>query len=441
MSINDLISTTTVVQGAAPSQRGFGVPLILAQEVPVAFTNRVREYADLTEMVSDGFSTTKAPYLAAAKAFAQTPRPPKVKIGRRALTTTKTIKLKCLSAVVGVTYLVTVVFQGTANEMTYTVASGTTTDVATAIAALIDAYAGVAATSSTDTITITASGGAGVLFSLKDWTREYFYLTDTSADPGIATDLAAVRVEDDDWYGLTIDSESKAEILAAALAAESAKKLFVAQTSESTVIDNGVSNDVASSVEAAAYRQTALIFNGNDTMGFSGAAWQGERFAGTPTPGNETWVYKTLAGVTTDTITSTERSTALGKKCSVYETVLGKNITEGGLVGSGEHIDVIRFLAWVDDQIQVRLFQLETSNPKIAFTQKGIAVCGGVVKSVLVDGETNQGFAEGSSQVFPPDIADVSSTDKANRRLRNLDWAATLAGAIEIIDARGFVSV
>jgi len=230
VSINDIISSTTTVSSASVQQEGFGTPLILAQEVPAGFTNRVREYESLAEMVSDSFPTTKSTYLAAAKLFGQTPAPSSVKIGRRALLSTKTIKLKCLSATEGDKYAITFVLAGVEFAITYTVlAAATTTTVATAITSLITAITGIDATSSTDTITVVATAGAGTLFSAKDWwdtNRQTFYLTDTTADPGIATDLAAVLLEDSDWYGLTIDSESKAEILAAAAWAESNKKLF-----------------------------------------------------------------------------------------------------------------------------------------------------------------------------------------------------------------------
>jgi len=442
MSINDIISSSTTVSSASVQQEGFGVPLILAQEVPVAFTNRVREYSSLAEMVSDGFLTTKAPYLAASRIFGQSPAPSSVKIGRRALQSTKTIKLKCLSAVVGAKYIFDVVYQGTVSTIEYTVTSGTTTNVATDIAALVDPLAGVGATSATDTVTI--SSAAGSLFSIRNWwdtDRQNIYLTDTTADPGIATDLAAVALEDDDWYGLTIDSESKAEILAAAAWAEAAKKLFTPQTSESTAADNTVTNDVIASVQTAAYRQTHVIFNNTDTMGFAGAAEQGVSFGGTPVPGKETWALKQLAGVSANKLTSTMRSTILGKNGTTYTRVKGRNVTEGGKVGSGEHVDVIRALAYNDDQVQTRLFRVEVSLPKVPYTQKGVGILASELSSTLVDSEAASIFAPGSTFVVQPKVATASPVDKQNRLLKGLDWGGTLDGAIEMVQVRGFVSV
>src|SRR5574338_1651735 len=137
MSIDDFVSVAVTSATSSPKRQGFGTPLIAAQNVPAGFVNRVRAYADEASMVADGFSVNDPAYLAAAEAFAQTPRPPKVKIGRRANKTTQSIKLKCLSATQNDTYSIDVITPaGTKTTITRTVpASSTTTAEATASAA------------------------------------------------------------------------------------------------------------------------------------------------------------------------------------------------------------------------------------------------------------------------------------------------------------------
>src|SRR5574338_207346 len=444
MSIDDFVSVAVTSATSSPTRQGFGTPLIAAQNVPAGFVNRVRAYADEASMVADGFSVNDPAYIAAAAAFAQTPRPPKVKIGRRANKTTQSIKLKCLSATENDTYSIDVITpSGTKTTIMRTVpASSTTTAEATAIAALINAVTGFDASAVSDTITVTATAGVGVLNRFRNWTSN-FTLTDASADPGLATDLNAILIEDGDWYGLTIDSASKAEILAAANWAESNKKLLVQHTSDGDVGDAVVSTDVMSQVKSAAYRYTGLLYNGNDTQGYSGTALQGLRFAGTPIPGNETWALKTLAGITVDKLSQTFIDQVNTKLGMVYVSVRGINVTQagtGGNTGAGEWIDVVRFIDWQRDEIQVRNFGALTSNPKIPFTDFGIELIGAITQGALTDGEKNGGFEAGSTSVVVPKAADVDPTIRKQRKLSPVTFKGRLSGAIHSIVITGTVS-
>ena len=444
MAIGDIVSVAIAASTATPTQPGFGVPLIAVQKVPAAFTNRVRTYSSVTAMTSDGWLTTDPAYVAASAAFASTPRPPNVKIGRRALTNSQVIKLKCLSATQGDTYSITLVTPaGVSTTISYTVpGAATTTSVATAILALINAVAGFSgSTSAVDTITV-ASPTAGLLNRYKNWTRTNLYLTDATTNPGLATDLAAIAVEDSNWYGLSIDSQSKAEIAAAAVWAETNKKLFVVQSYEADVADSTeTTTNIASVVKTAAYRYTGVVFSGKDTQAYTGLALQGNRFAGTPTPGNETWTYKTLAGVAADTLSATEYGAILGKNATTYQTVAGINITEGAKVGSGEHVDVVRGFDWLTATMQVRTFALFVNSPKVPYTQKGAATVGGVMQSALNDAEKSLLLTPGSSAVQVPDVSAIDSVTKGNRILNSIAFTGQLAGAIETASITGTLSL
>jgi hypothetical protein len=434
MSINDIVAVSVVANTATPSAPGFGVPLFAASKVPAAFTNRVRTYGSTAAMTTDGWLVSDPAYIWASSVFAQNPRVPNVKIGRRALPPTQTIKLKCLSATTGDVYSITLVTPGGVSTIiTYTVpGASTTTTVATALAALIAAVSGFATTASAvDTITI-ASPATPTLNRFRLWSRINLYLTDATANPGIATDLAAILVEDPNWYGLSIDSQSKAEIAAAAVWTEANKKLFVVQSSEADVADSTETTlNIASVVKAAAYRYTGVVYGGKDTMGYSGGALQGNRFAGTPTPGNETWSYKTLAGVLADNLNATEYATILAKNATTYQQVANINVTEGTKVGSGEHIDIVRGVDWLSSNCQVRTYALFVNSSKVPYTQKGAALVGGAVQSALNDAEKSLLLTPGSSQVQVPDVSTIDSITKGNRLLPNLAATGQLAGAIE----------
>src|SRR5687768_4049946 len=83
MRLSDIIVITITTETGGILQAGFGVPLILAPHANNV--DRIRYYTDLAGMVTDGFTSTTAPYKAASAMFAQNPRPERIAVGRLAL--------------------------------------------------------------------------------------------------------------------------------------------------------------------------------------------------------------------------------------------------------------------------------------------------------------------------------------------------------------------
>ena len=450
LSLNDVVQASVSASSASPTVPGFGKTLLMVNKVPVSFPATPQTYTSLAGLITAGFLTTDDAYLAAQACFSANPAPPAIMICQRVNKTSQVIKLQCKSAVQGAVYAITLTTPlGVSTTITYTVpGAATTTTVATAILALINAVAGFSgSTSSTDTITV-ASPTAGTLNGLSNWTSN-FYLTDATTDPGLAADLATAIAGDNTWYGLEIDSHSKAEILAAAVFAEANKKLFVTQSSESTVPDNSVSTDTASVVQSSAYRYTAVLYTGNNTKNFAALEWQSGRFAGSPTPGNDTWMYNTLPGIAVDNLTETQNATLGNKFATGYAQMQGVNITvSGGIAntnsagrsGSGEFLDVRRFLDWLLAQIQIGIYSALLGPGKTPFTDKGLQSLGNVVLGALQRGEQAGGLVVGSSQVSTPLANSVSSGDRQNRILRNLNWSAQVAGAVHLVISSGTVT-
>lgn len=435
MALEDIVNLTITAASKTPSRPGFGTPLFACYKVPASFTNRVREYGSLTELTDAGFLVTDPAYLMASKAFSQNPRPRKVKIGRRALPFTKIFRLKVTTNAVGEVYKVTA---GTQAEVSYTVPAGppTTTAIATSIAALITG-GGWTATTSTDTIILTAAAGA--LPNVKNWTTN-FQASDTTADPGIATDLAAIIAESSDWYGLCLDSSSKLESVAAAAWVEANKKVAAWDTSDYEVTNAGSTTDIAYVLKAASYMRSMPILNQNELLSYSGPALLGNRFPFSP--GSDTWAFKTLAGVTVSVLTDGQISAALAKNCTVYTTVAGIPITQFGRSSGGEWMDVTRFIDWLGSEIKIRVFSLFANNQKVPFTDLGVDMVISVITGALQDGITVGGLAATPAPtVTAPLVADVSTIDRGNRNLPGIEFKARLAGAIHAVVINGSLAI
>ena len=429
MSLDDLVSINISAATVTPTKPGFGTILIAAQKVPAAFTMRAKLFASLTEMVDFGFLVTDPAYLCASRMKAQNPSIKNFKVGRRALPGTQTVQLKCMSAVEGDTYSITI--NGTA--LTYTVlAAATTTTVATALELLTEAVTGVTSSSSTDTVTCVAA--AGTLLDYKEWSSN-IELTDATADPGIATDLAAIQAYDKNWYGLALDSNSEAEIEAAAAWVESNKKLMVCNSSDYGCEDSGSTTDVMADIKASAYARTGVLYSRAQLLSYSGAAWMAKQFP--QNPGSDTWKFRTLAGVTVDTISAGSRANVLAKNGNTYTDTSGINITENGVSGSGEFLDITRFVDWLRAEIQFRVFSALVNNSKIPYTDAGVDLIASIISGALDLGVSRGGLVKGTTSVSFPAVADIDSANRATRLLSDGQFAGRLAGAIHSLEISG----
>lgn len=269
-------------------------------------------------------------------------------------------------------------------------------------------------------------------------------ISDNRAGDATWTDaLNAIALEDDEWYGFIITSRTKAEQQLAAAWAETQVKIFGTASNEAAILTSG-STDLAALLNTSDYDRTFLIYHSdadestNDP--FPDASWFGKML---PTdPGSATWMFKTLSGIAVTVLTTTQANFALGKECNTYQEIGGVNITRNGTMSSGEYIDIIRFVDWLESRMTERIFTLLANADKVPFTDPGVASVEAEVRAQLDDGIDQGGLAlDPAYTVTVPKVADVSSTDRGNRTLPDVEFTATLAGAIHKVTVTGVVTI
>lgn len=437
MGLDDIVSVDITTSTATPTRPGFGTPLLMAYHTRWT-TDLVREYASLTEMTDDGFLTTDVTYKMAQSVFAQNPRPKKVKVGRRTQAHTQTVKLTPTVTTEGYVYNITI----GGVTATYTVGSSSTVAIiCSSLAGAINGLSNTAlhtATDNTTNVTV-AVVTPGNLLDYADWSKALGF-EDITADPGVAADLASIQTEDDDWYGLLLDSASKPQAVAAAAAIESTYKVFVFNTSDSGVLSADVTTDVFSTLKAANYFRTIGIMSSKQLLSNTACAWVGNRFPATP--GSDTWAFKTLAGVTTDVLSGGQVTAVMNKRGSVYTDVAGVSVTQFGKTFGGEWADVVRGLDWLRSEIKIRVYSLLVNSRKVPYTDTGVDLIKAVLTGTLVDGIRVGLLAKDPAPtVTAPLVADVDPITKGNRILPDVVFNATLSGAIHIVNISGTVSV
>lgn len=452
MPLSDIVSISISSETASVAQAGFGVPLVLAADCPGGFTERARTYTDLTGLVAD-FAVTTATYKQVSAAFAQNPRPEKVIVGRLANKPTQAWDIDLGSAGIlnSHKYQLQVVDPtGLTQKAVYTSdGSAIEAELWIGLAAAFNALTG-------PTVTATSAGGdthmtlvadvAGTWHGVAVLNQDsqydsgvYMSIVRTEADAGVAADLAAIALENSDWYAILCPFTSRAVSLAIAAYAEANKKLFVADVQDSaTVTAAAGGSDVADDLKDAAYARTAAIYHPDNSV-FAAASLAGKCLPFEP--GSETWKFKTLAGVPIYPITATHQTNLEAKFCNYYYRVAGVNITTQGQVSANEFIDVIRFRDWLEARMGERVYGVLVNNRKVSYTDRGIAIIEGVIRAQLSEGIAVGGLTDDPKPtVTVPKTSAASGSDRTARLLRSVNFTATLAGAIHKLVITGTIT-
>ncbi len=433
MSLDSIITVNITLATVTPSRAAFGVPLVLGFHT--RFVEDFRIYAQPSAMLSDGFTVNDSMYKLANAVFKQEPRPPRVMVGRIP------DPLKEHTVEIGVTGIVagqSVDFEVVSPDGTVTVISVpfntsdtvTATDVATALAAIagLDASAvGALVTADADV--------QGVVFFYRKLSTTVERFLDVTLDFSYPFTLDNIRNQTNEFYGVAVDVNSDANIVAVAAWAQTNKKLagFTAQFVDPADY-TATANPLRTGDNDRVYTQAVK----NDPESFDAAGLMGVMFA--KNAGTATWLFKTIKGAIPVAWTESQKTVMTTDNVNWYEEIAAISMTRpNGKAHGGEFLDVILGLDWFIARLQERILAVKVNADKIPFTDPGIAVIGNEVRGQLQAGEDRALFAPGCLVTLPP-VADVPAADQANRLLDNLELTAVLAGAIHKTIVNGTVT-
>jgi hypothetical protein len=489
--LSDIFQINVVASSPGLTAEGFGKPLILGAYLK-SWAERYREYTGMSGVAND-FRTDEPEYKTAAKCFSQNPRPPKIAVGRGTLPPTQRWAITP-------TVQSSTVYELRVGDKTASYTSDSSALLSEIIGGLVAAVNALAPAWQASTAyslgdrcsnngkvyevitagTSAASGGPdGYTADITDGTVHWKYVSaavtasdqttymrvvlqtagawqalevedvnllsiaQDHADPGVATDLAAIKLVDNTWYGLETCWNSKNYVLAAAAWVEANEKLYVAQSqdTECAMVAEASATDVAKTAKTSAYARTAIIYH-PATDAFADVAWVGKCFP--LTAGSETWKFKELASVEVVLLTPTQKANLDAKYANYYYDAGGVYITGEGKVAANEWIDVVRGRDALKSDMQVRLVNafVDPTVSKVPYTDSGIQVVRGQVLASLRSFESAKaGFlVEDSSEVQVPLAADVSADDRANRVINDVTFTASLQGAIHSGTISGVVT-
>lgn len=451
MSLLDSVVTVDITKTSASTYRvGFGVPLLMVYHTVTP--NRLALYTSPQGLLDDGFPLTHPAYLMASAIFSQNPAPTQIYVGKRLSPTTQVLQFLPETTTAGFIYSFTVVdYLGNQTPISYTVPnSATVTSISTALVALLAGItdvtpallsAGAAGFSLTSTV-------AGNLFNVTGLpSLSNLHVFNSSADPGIVADLTAVYgLNSLSWYAILLDSNSKAEIVAAAAWVETTRKLMVVNSSDSDCANNSITNDVMSTLKTSSYSRTATLFSASGILSYSACAWVGGILPNNP--GKAVWYFRILSGIPIDALTDGQVANIEAKNGNVYISLAGQGATDQGVDAEGEWLDIIVGTDWLQSSMQIRIVgalqAASNSGSKIPYTDKGVQIIVGLVKAQLKQAQSDAYQLLASTPapvVTAPAVADIDPSDRAARNLPDINFSATYAGAIRSTTINGTIAV
>ena len=163
--------------------------------------------------------------------------------------------------------------------------------------------------------------------------------------------------------------------------------------------------------------------------------------------GAETWAFKQLAGVYPSNFSGILKKIFMDEHSNYFAQYAGRKITMNGQVRAGEWIDVIRGRDWLQNDMRLRIFNLLLMNPKIAYTDNGIALVQNEMIASLKSAQARGIVAENEYdedgnlvpgfRVSVPKSQSLTATQKASRILTECKFSARLAGAIHAVGVNG----
>lgn len=164
-------------------------------------------------------------------------------------------------------------------------------------------------------------------------------------------------------------------------------------------------------------------------------------------PGSETTAFKMLNAVEPCDLSSTNTAKLVAKNLNYYLKVGNRNVTMLGKTMSGEWADLIRFRDWLKNDMQTRVVNLFIMNPKVPYTDAGIALVQNQMIASLQRGQQMGGIANDEFDEYGnkipgyatsvPLASSMTAAERASRRLTKCRFSARLSGAIHFAEIKG----
>jgi hypothetical protein len=269
---------------------------------------------------------------------------------------------------------------------------------------------------------------------------EFFVGLRTNTSETWAEALQAIQDENNEWYAVSIATRIMAEQQAAAEWIEAAGKLLGLATGDPALV-NSAGGDIASWAQTMNLNRVFTFYHPDITGGVDPipeAALFGKML--TKHPGLATWALKELSSVPTYNLKAGQYTKSQDKNALVYLRIAGVPVIQDGKVASGEYIDVIHGVDWLQARIQNLVFTPMIQQDKISFTDDGVQTIVASLRAALEEGVQYK-IITAEYEIQYPKISDLAKDWKGKRTLPDIKFTAPLDGAIQHVIIDGTVTL
>lgn len=438
--IKEIIGLEVTREDTSIERAGFGTAMLLSGTA--TWPERTRSYASIDDVEVD-FAVGTYEQAEAAAYFRQDPKPEQLIIGRLVAGARPTMRWSITVTLAATATNYKVEYDGTV--YTFTSVTAVEADILAGIAAMLDAADGASSAAVVGSAVVMTLSTAGAWKRLrildtngleKDATK-WLGLTMDAVEPGTtwASELTAIREENDSWYWLINPWPSKALNLAVAEYIETREKLAILDTHDSagaTAVAGGT--DMMQAAKTAAYDHSAFIWGADNgdrrAAGLTGrlAAWD---------PGSYTAFLKTIKGCTASVLTTTMRNNIKAKTGNYLTTIAGKAVLREGWVASGEFIDVIHGLHWFVARVREDFVALIMNSLKIPYDDDGFSRFEARLRANIEEGESLGLFSDEEDPILVvPRAKDATDLQRSTRTMPPITGTIKLASAVHYTHLR-----
>lgn len=260
------------------------------------------------------------------------------------------------------------------------------------------------------------------------------------------------------WYGLMFaasvaPTDQQSLSVSSFIEGLDITRIYGVTTQNTNALSALVTNDLGSLMQDAAYNQSFIQYSSSTP--YAVASLFGRAFTVDYTASNTTIIlmFKQEPGVTAEVLTQNQALVLQNKSINVFVAYDDDtNILQYGTMSSGEFLDTIQGVDWLQNAIQTAVYNVLYTSPKVPQTDAGVnqltaaiaGVCNqGVGNGFIAPGIWNatgfgqlqQGqYLKSGFYIFAASVNTQSQEDRQARKAPPIQVAVKLAGGIQSVD-------
>jgi hypothetical protein len=442
LSLSPVIDVVVEVSPLAVTRRAFDLCLIVGDSTVIPASERMRQYTNTDDMLTDGFLAEDPEYIAALLHFQQVPKPRKILVGRKVSTSIKTFAVNAAGTGYSVGDLLTV-DGGTAGILRVTTIGSNGTVTAAVLVDGGEEYA----TATGSATTVSPSGGTGCTINI------------TAVGEAFVDAIRACRSKNTEWYAVSALDAVKADHLAVAAYIETAvpTSTYFYTTWDGDIPTNTASN-IFAQIKALKYSRSFGQYSTQNH--YAAVSIMGYAMRANTGIANSAYTlkFKQEPGVVVEPINETYASNIKSVNGNIYvNRGYYYDMLEEGVMANGQFFDEIINLDMLVNDIQLNVMDKLVSSPKVPQTDAGVtqlisgcnsACDAAVTRGFLAPGtwtgepvlNLNTGDTIPGYVVQAETVASQSQADREARKAPPIYVSIKEAGAIHSVTIGVFVN-